>query len=100
MTLDMSMTQDISVVICTYTEERWHELVAAVESIQRQTIPSREIILVIDHNTQLFERARAHIPGISVIENSKPKGLSGARNSGIAKAQGTLIAFLDDDAIV
>ena len=92
-------TLDVSVIICAYTEERWHDLVAAVESIQRQTIPSREIILVIDHNTQLFERARAHIPGISVIENSRPKGLSGARNSGIAKAQGTLIAFLDDDAI-
>src|SRR2546428_7386689 len=95
----LEAAQIISVVICTYTEKRWNELIAAVESIQRQSIPSYEIIVVIDHNTKLFERVRAHIPGIAVIESSEPKGLSGARNSGIAQSRGAFIAFLDDDAI-
>ena len=95
----LDSTLDISVVICAFLCERWHNLVAAVESIQRQSIPPRETILVIDHNTQLFERARTLIPGVLIIENSEPKGSSGARNSGIAIAQGTLIAFLDDDAV-
>jgi GT2 family glycosyltransferase len=90
---------DVSVVICTYTEERWHDLVAAIESIQQQSIPPREIIVVVDNNTRLLERVQTHIPGIIVIENSEQKGLSGARNSGIAIARGSLIAFLDDDAI-
>lgn len=97
MALDSKL--DISVVICAFLCERWHDLVAAVESIQRQTIPPHEIIVVIDHNTHLFERAQTHIPGVTVIENSEPRGSSGARNSGIAIAQGTLIAFLDDDAV-
>ncbi len=92
-------TFDVSVVICAYTEERWYDLVAAVESIQQQRVPPCEIIVVIDHNTRLFERVRRHITGIIAIENNEPRGLSGARNSGIAAAQGALIAFLDDDAV-
>src|SRR5690349_1535306 len=90
---------DISVVICAYTEERWENLVAAVASLESQSIPPREIILVVDHNTSLFERARAHLRSAIVIENREQRGLSGARNSGVAIAEGMLIAFLDDDAI-
>lgn len=90
---------EVSVVICAYTEERWDDLVAAVESVRRQTAPAREIIVVIDHNPALLERARAEISGVKVIENREARGLSGARNSGIAAAGGAIIAFLDDDAM-
>lgn len=89
----------ISVVICTYTEERWCHLVAAVESIKQQTTPAYEIIVVIDHNHLLLERVRRNIPYVLAIENSEAQGLSGTRNSGIAIAKGEFIAFLDDDAI-
>lgn len=90
---------NISVVICAYTESRWNELIDAVHSMQRQSYPADEIILVIDHNPTLFERARRHFSDVTVIENTGPRGLSGARNSGIQASQGDFIAFLDDDAI-
>lgn len=97
-----NMTQtarDISVIICAYTEERWDDLVAAVESVQQQTLPPREVILVIDHNRGLLKRVQEHLSGVIAIENRAAKGLSGARNSGAVVSQGAVAAFLDDDAI-
>ncbi len=93
------MTSRISVIICSYTEKRWNELIAAVESAQRQTLPPEEIIVVVDRNPALLLRAREHIGGALVVENHGDKGLSGARNSGWSTAKGEIVAFLDDDAI-
>ncbi len=90
---------DVSVIICTYTEKRWENFVAAVKSVQQQSTPPLEIIVVVDTNAHLLERVRTELPGVIAIENSQQRGSSGSRNSGIALAQGALIAFLDDDAI-
>jgi GT2 family glycosyltransferase len=89
---------DTSVVICAYTEDRWECLLKSVESIKRQRVPAKEIIIVIDHNPRLFARAQAHIQDVVIVENTQARGLSGARNSGIAVATGVIIAFLDEDA--
>jgi GT2 family glycosyltransferase len=89
---------DVSVVICAYTEARWDDLISAIESIRRQTHPPREIIIVVDHNPKLFDRVRQARAEVVVVENREPRGLSGGRNTGIAVAQGSVIAFLDDDA--
>jgi glycosyltransferase involved in cell wall biosynthesis len=89
---------EVSVVICAYTEERWHDLVASVESVKSQAVPPTEIIVVIDHNRSLFARAASELQGVSVIENTSEKGLSGARNCGLKAAHAEIVAFLDDDA--
>jgi glycosyltransferase involved in cell wall biosynthesis len=94
----MTASLTCSVILCAYTAARWHDLIAAVESVQRQTLPPREIIVVVDHHPWLLQQARAKWPDITVIENTGPRGLSGARNSGVAAAQGSLLVFLDDDA--
>ena len=96
------MTQaanSISVIICAYTEDRWDDLIAAIGSVRRQSLPPNEIIIVIDHNAALLERVQEYVPGVIVVENTEARGLRGARNSGIAVAQGQVIAFLDDDAV-
>ncbi len=95
----VDQTLDTSVIICAYTEERWHDLVAAVQSLKQQSTAPCEIIVVIDHNPTLLARVQVHLTDIIAIENRERQGLSGARNSGIAVAQGKLIAFLDDDAV-
>ncbi len=89
----------VSVIICAYTEKRWHDLVAAIASVQQQTLPSQEIILVVDHNPTLYDRALATFVDVKVIENTDIRGLSGARNSGLLEAHGNIIAFMDEDAV-
>lgn len=88
----------VSVVICAYTENRWAEIQAAVGSVRQQTVQPHETILVVDHNPVLFNRLGAALPDIAVIENSSDRGLSGGKNTGVGKASGEIVAFLDDDA--
>ena len=87
-----------SVVICAYTEKRWDDLAAAVESLRVQTHSPDEVILVIDHNPGLATRVGREIPDVTCVENHGRQGLSDARNSGLAVARGDVVAFLDDDA--
>lgn len=89
----------ISVVICAYSAARWHDLGAAVDSVSRQDEPPCEIIVVIDHNSEMLQRVRSELSHVVAIENREEQGLSGARNSGIRASRGEVVAFLDDDAI-
>jgi GT2 family glycosyltransferase len=93
------MICDFSVIICAYTENRWDELFAAVGSVRQQSLPASEIILVIDHNAPLLQRVHEHLQDVRIIENTGLTGLSGARNSGLAAATSSFMAFLDDDAV-
>ena len=87
-----------SVVICAYTEQRWDDLVAAVESVRVQTHAPEEVVVVIDHNPALAARVWREIGHVTCVENHGRQGLSDARNSGLAVARGDVVAFLDDDA--
>ena len=88
----------LSVIICAYTLDRWETLVEAVESCFSQTRQPDEVVVVIDYNEELRERAVERFPRAQVIANGMTKGLSGARNSGVAASSGDVLIFLDDDA--
>lgn len=89
---------DASVVICAHTMDRWDELNRAVESVRNQTRAAREILVIIDNNEALRERAARNIKGAVVLANAKDSGLSGARMTGVERAAAAVICFLDDDA--
>ncbi|HEU4514604.1 MAG TPA: glycosyltransferase family 2 protein [Nocardioidaceae bacterium] len=88
----------ISVVICAYTEQRWDDVVAAVRSVQAQSLPAHEIVVVVDHNPALRARLAAELH-VRVVENQAAPGLSGGKNTGVAVSTGDIVAFLDDDAV-
>ena len=95
----MTATSNISVVICAHTEKRWDETCAAVASVRAQSLPSKEIIVVVDHNPALFTALSAALPDVTVVENAEERGLSGGKNTGVAVSGGDIVAFLDDDAV-
>ena len=87
----------MSVVIATYTERRWDELVLAVDSVLRQEPPADEILVIVDYNDALLDRVRAELD-VRTMGNRHEKGLNGVRNTAIQAAQGDLIIYMDDDA--
>ncbi|MDI3194496.1 glycosyltransferase family 2 protein [Pseudarthrobacter sp. AL07] len=96
--LDRIGRPSVSIVICAYTERRWDLLLDVIESVRGQTVAPQEVLVVIDHNEDLYERLIEIVDDVTVVESSGPRGLSGARNTGVGLADSDIVAFLDDDA--
>ena len=95
----------ITVIVCTYNRgDTVHE---ALDTIAAQELPENVEwdVLVVDNNSTDHTRAvlerycRQHQPRFGYIFEPK-QGLSNARNAGIAKAGGDILAFTDDDVFV
>lgn len=92
----------ISVVVPT-TVERIQELGRCLESIEHLDYPQREVI-VVDNRPKIplddpLPGLIADKPWVKVVHETR-RGVSAARNAGIAVASGEVIAFTDDDVIV
>lgn len=95
------MNKLVSIVVPVYNVEKY--LNRCLDSISLQTYKNIEIILV-DDGTQdnsgaICDTWSDKDPRVTVI-HQKNGGLSNARNSGIAKANGEYLVFVDSDDIV
>src|SRR5918911_3937810 len=66
----------VSVVICAYSERRWNDLAAALDSVRSQTRRATEIVVVVDHNPRLLERLRETYSDLTLVENAGEPGLA------------------------
>ncbi len=84
----------ISVIVCSLNGER--TIRDCCRSLSRLDYPDYEVIVVDDGSQdRTAEIAREH--GFQVI-STENRGLSSARNTGLAAASGEIVAFIDDDA--
>jgi glycosyltransferase involved in cell wall biosynthesis len=86
---------EIAVVIPT--QNRRGLIARAIDSVQRQSRPANEILVVDDGSTDDTADfvARAY-PDVRLLRQEN-RGVSAARNAGVRAAKGELIAFLDSD---
>jgi GT2 family glycosyltransferase len=87
-----------SIVITCFTEKRWSQLAAAIDSALGQTLAAQEVIVVVDGNDDLMSRIKHRWPQVRVMANHFDRGASGARNTGASQARSPIVAFVDDDA--
>ncbi|MGB9927135.1 MAG: glycosyltransferase [Methanosarcina sp.] len=99
----MSNLLKVSVVVCTYSHERYFDTIETIESLVKQSYQNIEIILIVDRNVNLFKDFNTSDYLISLnnfkIGISNLAGLSNARNKGVELSAGDIISFIDDDAI-
>ena len=84
-----------SVVIPVFNGERYVR--RAVASAAAQTVPAAEILVGDDGSTDASAALAASHPGVRVLKHAANRGLSAARNTGIAAAATGLVALLDSD---
>jgi hypothetical protein len=89
---------DVTVVVCTYSHERRELLDRALDALADQVAPAAEVVVVVDHNDELLMDLWGARPELTIVPNAGERGLSGARNTGVARARSAVVAFLDDDA--
>lgn len=92
---------EVSIIVPTYQREE--KLERALESINSQTYRDFQIIVVDDNPSEKFREKVEEIvenletDNITRLVNGENQGVSSARNLGIEKAEGEIVAFLDDD---
>lgn len=96
----------VSVVVCTYSEERYDIFSECVESILGQTYEPIELVIIVDGNDTVFERVTRDfgdvddlVANLIIYNNDQNRGISYSRTKGAELGGGEIVAFIDDDGV-
>jgi glycosyltransferase involved in cell wall biosynthesis len=97
----LSMPQTVSVIVPCYNQGRF--LAEALDSVQAQTHPRWECVIVNDGSTDETSSVARRYSGqdarFKYVEQEN-RGLPGARNRGLREISGEYIQFLDADDVI
>lgn len=89
----------VSIITPMYNSEKFIEL--TIQSVQKQTYPNWEMIIVDDASTdtsaQIVKNLITEEPRLQLIKLADNLGPAHTRNKGIQLAKGRFLAFLDSD---
>jgi GT2 family glycosyltransferase len=89
--------ETFSVIIPNWNGARY--LPACLDSLRAQTLQPLEVLLVDNASTDdSLQLVRSGYPEASVIPLSQNRGFTAAVNAGVARARGTFVALLNQDA--
>ena len=88
----------VAVVVCVHLLDRVQLLVEAVTSLRAQDLLPADVVVVVDGDRAVLDAAGRAVDGVRLVWTGGGRGLSRARNQGVASTSAELVAFLDDDA--
>ncbi|WP_312884131.1 glycosyltransferase family 2 protein [Clostridium psychrophilum] len=92
---------DVSIIIPVYNVQEY--LRECLDSVIKQTINNKEIIVINDGSTdkcyEILKEYKKKFPEIIII-NQENRGISETRNVGLEAAKGEYIAFVDSDDFI
>jgi len=95
----------ISIITPCYTIERLKDVTELLDSIHAQTYKNIEVLIVAERSPELTNNIRNYVEekgyfNVQVLYNQEEWGSYSSRNLGIKQAQGDILAFIDDDALL
>jgi glycosyltransferase involved in cell wall biosynthesis len=95
----------ISVITPSFTTARLKDVAELLDSVQAQTYHNIEVIVVTERPAELADVIRKYVEEknysrVRVLCNEQEPGSYAARNLGVQQAQGDILAFIDDDALL
>lgn len=92
------LTPHVSVVVVNYNGE--HFLPALLDSLQAQTLPAHEVIVVDNASTDgSIDLLKARYPWVKRVESQRNTGFTGGNNQGVKAASSPLVALLNNDTV-
>jgi len=94
--VEASQAPTISLLLCTVG--RTEPLLRVLQSLARQTCKDFEVVVVDQNPPGVLEPILSQfVPALAIVHCRAPRGLSRARNVGLARCRGAFLAFPDDD---